>query len=211
MIPKGSISLSAHIKESVSTFTALAGTNDQNLAVSVGPYTIPTPALLSSMSITATVGEPVTMDLTVEYFGAATLGSYPSPAKPTAQPLNVDGVSLAGFSQIGGSPNVKSVSWNFGQNYAEHTLLGQIDGAPLIVFQGGTIELNVEGDSMTVALLEAGTTCLATKADFSVTLKGCSGVDYGTLGVTDGYMQSRSATVNTTDKPGNGVSIIQYL
>ena len=210
-IPKGSLTIDSYVKESVSPFLALAGDNDQQLAVTFGKYTLPTPAILTSMSINVAVGSPVTLSMTIDYFGTATTGSTPAPASPTHTPLNVEGVTLNGFDQIGGSNNIQSVDFSFSQSYEEHTLLGQVGAAPIIIFSQGTMALDISSPDMTIGLVEEDKSCVIAPKSYSVSLSGCGGLDYGLINMPLGYMQTRSTSIDPSSPPSSSVSIIQYL
>lgn len=207
-LTKGSIGVESYVVEDLTNFNSLKGSNDQGLGVSFGPYTAPSPCIMTSMSISITVGEPISIDRSFDYFGSLSSSSSPASTAPDLNPAIPSNITFAGYADIGGSANITDISWNFSQSYQEIYLVGQM--TPVIVFNDGQIELSVNGEKLTTALLGGGS-CVLPPKNYSIEIGGCNGGTLGTLDITKGYMQSRGSSVSSDGPERNDVSIIEYL
>lgn len=211
-IPEGSLSIESYIKTSITPLLDLVGSNSQTLDVTFGKYTLPKPAVISSIGINASVGGPLSLSMEIAYFGTVTAGAAPVPVAPTAAPANIEGVTLGGFDKIGVSGTIENISYNLTQNYETHTLLGQVRAAPIVIFQDGSAGLDLDCQNMMASgLTKEGESCLANPNSYSISILGCGGVDYGTINISSGYLQDRSESIDTSSPPSASVSIIEYL
>tara|TARA_R110000782_G_scaffold75201_2_gene150104 strand:+ start:654 stop:1433 length:780 start_codon:yes stop_codon:yes gene_type:complete len=211
-LPNGTLSIDGYIKTSVTPLLDLIRSNNQNLAVTFGKYTLPNPAIISSINITMAVGSAPSLSISIDYFGTATVGGAPAPVAPTDAPLNIEGVSLGGFGSIGISQSIQSVTYDLNQNYETHTLLGEIKSAPIVVFHDGSASLSVDcQEMMAYGLTQVDKPCLVAPAAYSVSFVGCGGVDYGTINISAGYLQERGTSIDTSNTASASVSIIEYL
>jgi len=208
-LPEGSIDVESYVTDSLSKFNDLQGSNDNNIQVQAGPYTMPTPCTLSSMSVNITVGEPITCSRSFSYVGSAATGTSPAPIVTPLSAAVPENITLNGYDSIGGSNIIKSATWTFSQEYEKIHLLGNVN--PVVVFKGGQISLDIDGEQLTTQLMSTGSSCPISPKNYSISISGCNGSDLGTLSVTSGYMQSRSSSVAQEGIEENGVSIIQYL
>ena len=134
------------------------------------------------------------------------VGSSPTPSIPSLSPITAEKILFNGFTNIGGSSQINSITWSFTQTYDEYYLLGQ--RVPTIVFKEGQIALNIQGEGFTEPLVSTG--CLVAPKAYNLSVYGCGGANLGTLTV-NGYMQSRGSSVSSDSDETNSVSIIQYL
>jgi len=205
-VPKGALSVDSYLMNDLGIFNNLKGSNDQDITINFGPYNCPAPCVLSSMSISISVDQPITVQRTFNYFGSVTAGSSPTPVSPELTPVIPENIGLEGFDQLGGVENITSITWNFSQNYNEHYLLGY--PTPIITFGQGQISLDIDGEGLTNPLVVEN--CVLPSKDYKIMVTGCGGQDLGTLSVK-GYMQSRNSSVSSESDEQNSVSIIQYL
>ena len=205
-IPKGDLSVDSYLIDDLGVYNNLKGSNDQKLTINFGPYTCPSPCVMSSMSIDIRVGEPITIQRTFNYFGEVSTGESPVPTNPDLKPIVPENVSLSGFDALGGVENITSINWSFSQEYNEHYLLG--NPTPIISFGQGQISLNIEGEGLTNPLVSEN--CISSPELYNITVSGCGGQSLGTLSVS-GHMESRSSSVSSESDEVNSVSIIQYL
>ena len=211
-IPEGSLSIDSYIKSSITPLLDLVGSNSQGLDVTFGKYTLPKPAIISSIGINVAVGSPPSLSMEIVYFGTVTTGAAPAPVAPTAAPANIEGVTLGGFDKIGVAGSIQNITYNLTQNYESHTLLGQVRAAPIVIFQDGSAALNLDcHEMMPSGLTQEDKSCLANPNPYSVSILGCGGVDYGTINISSGYLQDRSESIDTASPPSASVSIIEYL
>ena len=211
-IPKGSATINGYLDDGVDASTSLATTNNNNVGVSAGPYSLPTPCTLTSMSIEVTPGEVITSSRTFNYYGALSTPASPTPGVSEPREVALPGnLELEGYTEIGGT-GITSATWKLDQQYEEVEVMGK--DKPLVVFQGGTITLTIAGDNLTEALTNDTSkeaACIKTPKDYTVTINNCSGESMGTLEIEDGYMQGRGSAASIGDTESPSVTIIQYL
>lgn len=205
-VPKGQIDVDAYLMDDLNVYNQLRASNDQNIDISFGPYECPAPCIMSNMTINISVDNPITIKRTFDYFGEVTVGSSPTPSIPSLSPITAEKILFNGFTNIGGSSQINSITWSFTQTYDEYYLLGQ--RVPTIVFKEGQIALNIQGEGFTEPLVSTG--CLVAPKAYNLSVYGCGGANLGTLTV-NGYMQSRGSSVSSDSDETNSVSIIQYL
>lgn len=205
-VPKGDLSVDSYLIDDLGVYNNLKGSNDQQITIDFGPYRCPAPCVMSSMSINITVGEPITVSRTFNYFGGVTSITSPTPVNTGIEPVIPENVGLSGFDGLGSLDNITSITWDFSQNYNEHYLLG--NKVPLIAFGRGQISLNINGEGLTNPLVSQN--CAAPAQEYKIMVSGCGNQDLGTLSI-NGQMQSRSSSVSSDANEENSVSIIQYL
>lgn len=208
-VPNGQISVESYVDTSLLKSLDLIRSNAQNVKVEFGPYETPLPCVLSSMSMSITVGEPITLSREYAYYGSVITNSLPTVSAPSITPLVPEGISLSGYDAIGGSTIISDISWSVNQEYEQFNLLG--DTTPVVVYRSAQKTLDINGEALTQSLMQSASAgCVVPPKEYSVGLVGCNNQDLGTLGIT-GYMQSRSSSVEPESVEQNSVSIIQYL
>jgi len=204
--PKGDLNVDSYMIDDLEVYNNLKGSNDQEIAIDFGPYRCPSPCVMSSMSISIQVGEPITVQRTFNYFQGVIINEYPDPVSPELKPIIAENIRLEGFEFLEGAGEIKSIQWDFTQNYNEHYLLGST--IPLVSFGRGEISLNIDGEGLTKKLISNN--CVSSANQYDIYVSGCDGKDLGRLSIS-GHMNSRSSNVSSTSDEENSVSIIQYL
>lgn len=207
-VPKGQISVDSYLMNDLSVFNELKGSNDQQVSVRFGPYSSPAPCIMTSMSVSITVGEPITVSRSFDYFGSVATSSSPTPSSPSLSPMTPDNITLAGFDGIGSLQNINSINWSFSQSYKEYYLLGEL--VPTIIFEGGQVTLDINGEGLPAALTSANESCVNLSRNYQISVFDCDSQNLGSL-IIDGHMQSRNSTVSSEQDETNSASIIQYI
>jgi len=206
-LTQGDLSAESYLYNTdLSIFNNLKGENDQGITLQFGPYTCPAPCVLSSLSINISLGEPITVDRSFNYFGGITTAAAPTPTVPNLEPIIPENISLNGFDSLGSLSNIQSISWEFSQSYETYYLLG--NAVPKIVFNNGQITMNVQGEGISNALTASN--CAVPARTYSIDVYDCNGSNAGSLSIL-GYAQSRTSSVSSDNDEQNSVSIIQYL
>jgi len=205
-LTQGELSVDSYLFDDLNIFNNLKGSNDQNITLQFGPYSCPAPCVLSSMSVNITVGEPITVNRSFNYFGGVLGTSSPLPTNPTLSPIIPENVVLNGFDSLGALDNITSISWTFSQSYEEYYLLGE--SIPKIVFTQGQITMNIDGEGIADPLITEN--CISEPNDYDIEVYSCGGDNLGSLSIT-GHLQTRTSSVSSDDDEKNSVSIIQYL
>ncbi len=205
-VPKGDLNVDSYLIDDLGIYNNLKGSNDQGITIDFGPYHCPAPCVMSSMSISISVGEPITISRTFNYFGSVTKLTSPTPQNPELHPVVADNITLSGFDGLGGAENITSITWDFTQNYNEHFLLG--NPTPIISFGRGEISMNIDGEGLTDPLVSSN--CIVPAKNYGIIVSGCSGDSLGQLNIS-GHMQSRNSNVSSESNEQNSLSIIQYL
>ena len=203
---QGDLTVESYLLVGLSIFGQMKGANDQNISLRFGPYSCPAPCVLTSVSVTITIGEPITVNRTFAYFGGVSNGSAPTPAIPEIKPITPENITLQGFDQLGGISNIQSITWSFSQNYDTYYLLGE--NVPKIVFKDGQIQMDVNGEGLANSLTVGN--CAVSPSQYSINVTDCNGDDLGALSI-NGYAQSRSSSVSADSDEQNSISIIEYL
>lgn len=207
-VPKGQINIDSYLTTDLSIFNTLKGNNDQDVSVQFGPYSAPSPSIMTSMSVSIKVGEPITVSRSFEYFGSLFVGASPAPSSPVLNPITSENIVLGGFSNIGNLENISSVDWSFSQSYKEYHLLGEV--VPTIIFSEGQITINVEGEGLAGQLMTSTDSCVLPPKNYTISAFGCDDQSLGSLSIF-GHMQERTSTVSSEQDEVNSASIIQYL
>lgn len=205
-LPRGEITVDSYLVDGLSIINKLQGSSDQEVSIQFGPYSCPTPCVLSSISVSISLGEPITVRRSFNYFGTISVGSSPTPQTPSLVPVVPDNLTLNGFEGLGSFSNPQSISWSFNQSYEEYYLITSTK--PIIVFSQGQIKMDVNGEGMAKELVVQN--CIANKQEYSISIKDCEQTALGSLSI-DGYLQNRESSVSTESDEQNSVSIIQYL
>lgn len=206
--PQGSISVESYVSSGLLQSLDMIQSNNQNVSIKVGPYETPKPCVLSSMSVSVTVGEPLTLSRDYQYYGSVETGEMPDVEVIEVNPVVPEGVSISGFDAISGSNIITDLTWSVNQNYQEFNLLGSV--TPVVVYSNAEKTLDINGEQFTQSLMQSPTAgCVVPPKDYSVTISGC-GTGLGTLTI-NGYMSSRSSDITAGEVESNGVSIVQYL
>ena len=207
--PRGAMSIDSYITSNLTPFTDLEGTNDNEVGLQAGPYNLPKPCWMTSMSITITPGEPISCSRSFSYIGAITKTTAPTPSAEELSVAIPQTITIEGYDDISGSNNIKSASWSLNQTYNEVNLLG--DPQPVIVYSQGEITLELEGENLTIPLT-SGTdeSCIVPPKNYSISITDCDGSGMGTLEAF-GYMQSRGTSIGTDSPVSTSVSVVQYL
>jgi hypothetical protein len=207
-IPQGEIGLSSYLTgPDLGTLNDLNGNNDQSMSVKFGGYQTKGPAVLLSMSVNISVGEPISINRSFSYNDSLQSGKQPLPAtnnppKPAvAEDIDFNG----GFGTI---KDISSATWEFSQSYESHQIIGQKE--PITVYQGGQLKLTVNGSALPEPLVKDGASCVQKAETFSIDVKDCSGNSLGSLSI-DGYMENRGTNVQSQSPQQGSLSIIQYL
>lgn len=203
---QGDLSVESYLIGGLSVFGQMKGANDQNISLQFGPYSCPAPCVLSSVSVSITVGQPITVSRSFSYFGGVNNVNAPTPSTPTIKPITPENITLHGFGQLGSISNIQSISWSFSQSYEEYYLLGQ--NVPKIAFSQGQIQMDVNGEGLTNSLTAGN--CAPAAKEYSIEVTDCEQQDLGSLSIS-GYAQSRNSSVSADSDEQNSVSIIQYL
>jgi len=207
-VPQGSLSIESYLSSGSLQSLDLIRDNAQNLTIRAGRYIIPSPCVLSSMSISVNVGEPLILNRDYQYYGCVTTGEVSAISPDPIKPVVPEGISISGYTGIGGSNIVTNISWSVNQNYEQFNLLGNV--TPVVVYAGAEKTMDIDGEGFTQALMESPTAgCVVPAKPYEITISGC-GTGIGVLGIT-GYMTSRSSSVAAGEIESNGISIIQYL
>jgi hypothetical protein len=207
--PEGSISIESYMSSGILQTLDLIQANNQNITIQFGPYQTPSPCVLNSMNVSVSVGEPLSLSRDYTYYGSVSTVSLPTPDAPEITPVIPEGVSISGYSTIGGSNIITDMSWSVSQNYQTFNLLGNV--TPVVVYSNGQKSLDINGESFTESLMQSPTAgCVVPPKDYSVTISGC-GTGLGTLTMSNAYMTSRSSDVDPESVEKNSVSIIEYL
>jgi hypothetical protein len=204
--PNGQLTVDSYLTNDLSIFNNLKESNDQNITIQVGPYSCPSPCLLSSMSINIVAGEPITVQRTFNYFGELTTGTAPPPTGDVINPVVAENINISGFSDAGMSDQISSIDWSFSQEYEQYNLLGET--TPKVVFREGQVQLSVQGEGLPSSLVSDS--CLVPPKVYSISVSGCDGEDLGSLLIT-GYLQARTSDIASEQDEVNSASIIQYL
>ena len=205
---QGSISIDSYMTGDVSKSLSLIESNTQQLTINLGPYKTPSPCVLSSFSVNVVIGEPLVISREYQYHGSIITTSTPSVAAPTVVPIVPEGVSISGYSAIGGSNIITDISWSVSQSYQQFNLLGNV--TPVMVYSQGEKTLDINGEGFTEDLMKSSSAgCVVPPKNYSVIISGC-GQELGTLSIS-GYMSSRSSEISVGEVERNSVSIIQYL
>lgn len=211
-LTKGSLTVEGFLTDpaGVSGIVGLQGSNDQNIQIQAGPYVLPKPCIMDSVSIDVNVGEPVSCSRSFSFFGAVVGEEWPAASSSPLSGIIPKNVSLSGYDSIAGSNIISSVNWQVSQQYDAINLLGNPD--PTIVFQDGQITLDIDGEGLTIPLTsDGGEVCVLPPKDYAVTLSGCAGLSTQTLPVTSGYMTRRGISIAPGRPQSSRVSIVQYL
>lgn len=203
---QGTLSVESYLSLGLKVFGEMKGANDQGISLQFGPYSCPAPCVLSSVSVSITVGEPITVSRSFSYFGGVNNVTAPTPSTPTIKPITPENITLHGFGQLGSISNIQSISWTFSQSYEEYYLLGE--RVPKIIFNQGQIQMDINGEGLANSLTVGN--CVPSAKEYSIEVIDCEGVNMGSLAI-NGYAQSRSSSVSADNDEQNSVSIIQYL
>ena len=153
--PQGSISVESYLTSGLLQSLDMISSNNQNVSIKVGPYEAPSPCVLSSMSVSVTIGEPLTLSRDYTYYGSVTTGSLPDVTPVDLKPVVPEGVSISGYDAISGSNIITDLTWSVSQNYEEFHLLGDI--TPLVVYRSAEKTLDIAGEKFTQPLMKTPT------------------------------------------------------
>lgn len=205
-LTQGQLDVESYLIDDLNIFNELKGSNDQGINLQFGPYLCPAPSVLSSMSVNISVGEPITVNRSFNYFRGVNATSSPDPVSPELSPVIAENIVLNGFDDLGALDNINSISWNFSQSYEEYYLLGE--SVPKIVFTQGRITMDVDGEGIADPLIVQN--CISEPHDYEIQVYACGGDNLGSLSIT-GHLERRTSSVSADDDERNSVSIIQYL
>jgi hypothetical protein len=206
--PEGSISVDSYMSSGILQSLDMIESNKQDITIQFGPYQTPAPCVLTSLSVSVAIGEPLVLSRQYSYYGSILSVSPPAVEAPKITPVIPEGVSISGYDAIGGSNIITDISWSVSQNYEQFNLLGEVK--PVVVYKSAEKTLDINGESFTQSLMASPTAgCVVPPKNYSVTISGC-GTGLGSLGIS-GYMTNRSSDVTAGEIEKNGVSIVQYL
>ena len=206
--PQGQIQMTSHLTgPDLGTINDLNGNNDQEVSVQFGPYKTQGPTSLSSMSVNISIGEPISINRSFNYYDSIKKNATPLPATQNPQkPAVVENIAFnGGFGTVTG---VTSATWEFSQSYESHNIINQVD--PISVYQGGQLTLTVNGSGLPNELTKPGGNCVQKAEPFSIDVKDCSGNSLGSLSI-NGYMEGRGTNVQSQSPEESSLTIIQHL
>lgn len=208
-LPEGDLNVESYLLGDISVMDNLNASNSQVSSVSFGPYTMPAPALLSSMSVNISVGQPIKTSKTFQFFNGINSTTPPAPGTPDITPAIAENVTLDGFGDLGDLEKIKSITWSFSQEYEKYYLLGAI--SPTIVYSRGQISMTINGEGLPGELYRrTESDCLPDPESYSVNVFDCDGESLGSLSM-EGYLQARTSSVEADGTEQNSLTIIQYL
>ena len=190
----------------------LQGSNDQNIQIKAGPYTLPKPCIMDSTSMNISVGSPVSFSQSFSFFGPISGGGTQEMGKDgTIGAVIPSNVSMSGYENIGGENVISNVSWGLSQDYETVNLLA--DPIPYVIFKGGQKTLSIDGYGLTMPLAapESGQVCVIPPKDYALSLSGCDWSGVQNFPITSGYMTQRSLSIQAGGEQETSVLIIEYL